>query len=84
MPGWVQSWTVVVDKHQILSQIKDNLNVIATIFLHTNSFIQHSMPQLLEEVGIFTSKNMDKLHENYLRLFERINVIKYKDRELVD
>jgi hypothetical protein len=84
VPGWVQSWTVVVDKHQILSQIKDNLNVIATIFLHTNSFIQHSMPQLLEEVGIFTSKNMDKLHENYLRLFERINVIKYKDRELVD
>lgn len=58
VPGWVQSWTVIFDKHKIFDKIKQNLEVMATIYLHTNTFIQHGMSKLLGEVGIFTTKNM--------------------------
>jgi len=47
VPGWVQSWTVIFDKHKILAQIKKNLEVMATLYLHTNTFIQHAMSKVL-------------------------------------
>jgi hypothetical protein len=65
----------VVDKHKIFSQLKENLNVVATIFLHTNTFVQHSMPKILEELGIFTEKNMGKIQEISSKLIEKLNVV---------
>lgn len=62
VPGWVQSWTITFDKHHILDQIKKNLEVIATIFLHTNTFVQQSMPQILNEVGLFTTNEMPAIY----------------------
>ena len=62
VPGWVQSWTIIFDKHHILDQIKKNLEVIATIFLHTNTFVQQSMPQILNEVGLFTTNEMPAIY----------------------
>jgi aspartate/methionine/tyrosine aminotransferase len=74
VPGWVQGWTVIFDKHKILEQVKKNLEVMATIYLHTNTFIQHSMGKILGEVGIFTTKNMPLIQENYQKLSDRIKV----------
>ena len=68
VPGWVQSWTVIFDKHKILEQIKKNLEVVATIFLHTNTFIQHAMPKILKEVGLFTTQQMPLIQVNYQQL----------------
>jgi hypothetical protein len=48
VPGWVQSWTVIFDKHHILDQIKRNLEVVATIFLHPNTFTQHALPKIFQ------------------------------------
>lgn len=75
MPGWVQSWTVIFDKHHILDQIKRNLEVVATLFLHTNTFTMHSMPQILKEIGIFTASQMPAIHQNYLALTDRLKPI---------
>ena len=36
---------------------------MATIFLHTNTFIQHGMGPLLNELGIFTANNMSLIQE---------------------
>lgn len=55
VPGWVQSWTIIFDKHHVLDQIKKNMEVIATIYLHTNTFTQHALPQIFSEIGIFTA-----------------------------
>lgn len=74
VPGWVQSWTVFFDKHKIFDQLKKNLEVMATIYLHTNTFIQHGMGKLLGELGIFTSKNMPLIQENYKQLYEKTKV----------
>lgn len=65
VPGWVQSWTIVFDKNNILDQVKRNLEVVATIFLHTNTFTQRALPKIFEEVGIFTAEKMDVIYENY-------------------
>lgn len=74
MPGWVQSWTVIFDKHHILDQIKRNLEIVATIFLHTNTFTQHALPKIFQEVGIFTAEKMGIIQENYKMITERLQV----------
>ena len=47
---------------------------MATIYLHTNTFIQHGMGKLLGELGIFTSENMPLIEENYKQLYEKTSV----------
>ena len=75
VPGWVQSWTIIFDKHRILDQIKKNMEVIATIFLHTNTFTQHALPKIFSEIGIFTAQKMDIIHNNYKLITQKLEVI---------
>ena len=75
VPGWVQSWTVVVDKHDIFEQLKKNLEVVATLFLHTNTFVQHSMPQILDEIGLIAEKNMGEIQKTYQYLLGKLSNI---------
>ena len=65
VPGWVQSWTIIFDKHGILSQIKSNLEVVGTVFLHTNTFTQFALVDILREYGIFTRHQMPAIQKNY-------------------
>lgn len=74
VPGWVQSWTVVVDKYDIFEQLKKNLEVVATLFLHTNTFVQHSMPQILDEIGLIAEKNMGEIQKTYQYLLGKLSV----------
>lgn len=74
VPGWVQSWTVVVDKYDIFEQLKKNLEVVATLFLHTNTFVQHSMPQILDEIGLIAEKNMGEIQKTYQYLLSKLSV----------
>lgn len=74
MPGWVQSWTVIFDKNNILDQVKRNLEVVATIFLHTNTFTQYALPKIFSEVGIFTAEKMGIIYENYKAVTLRLTV----------
>lgn len=74
VPGWVQSWTVVVDKHDIFEQLKKNLEVVATLFLHTNTFVQHSMPQIFDEIGLIAEKNMGEIQKTYQYLLSKLSV----------
>ncbi len=74
VPGWVQSWTVVVDKYDIFEQLKKNLEVVATLFLHTNTFVQHSMPQIFDEIGLIAEKNMGEIQKTYQYLLSKLSV----------
>lgn len=71
MPGWVQSWTALFDKHSVLDQIRHNLEVLATIFLHTNTFTQFGLVEVLREVGVFTQHNMGEIEINHNNLAVR-------------
>ncbi len=61
MPGWTTSWLIIFDKNGYLNQIKQNLNVVSTIFLHNNKFTQEALLKILREVGLFTQNLMGKV-----------------------
>jgi tyrosine aminotransferase len=75
VPGWVQSWTILFDKHHILEQIKRNMEVIATIYLHTNTFTQHALPKIFKEIGIFTADKMGIIQQNYHTITQKLENI---------
>ena len=75
VPGWVQSWTIIFDRRHILDQIKKNMEVIATIFLNTNTFTQLALPKIFSEIGIFTAQKMDIIHNNYKHITQKLEVI---------
>ena len=70
VPGWCTSWAVIFDKNNYLAQIRHNLGVASTPFLHSNKFTQIALPKLLDEVGIFTTEKLKDVKEVHDHLFQ--------------
>ena len=77
VPGWSISWMIFFDTKNVLKDIKGAVNTTCQIFLHPNSFLQKSLPDILEELGPnFTQKLMPIFEECHNYLFPKINNIK--------
>jgi aspartate/methionine/tyrosine aminotransferase len=74
VPGWSTSWTVLFDKHNYLDEVRHNLAVASTIFLHSNKFTQISLPELLELEKTLTTDRFISVKENHDWLFNELEV----------
>jgi len=75
VPGWSTSWTVIVDKNKYIEQIRQNLAVISTIFLHTNKFVMESLDELVDKVGQFMVTHMPSIELIAKDMAMRVSVI---------
>lgn len=77
VPGWCTSWLIIYDPAKHLLEIRTNLEKLASIFLHTNTFTQRALPGMLDRLdGANHSKAfINEVQKNHDMLFERFKVL---------
>ena len=75
--GWSIGWLILYDQNGVLSDVKKGMGNVAQICLHSNTFIQASLPDLLKKIGpsFCKEKIMPTLNEHKKRLVKEFEDI---------
>lgn len=50
--GWCTSWLIFYDKNGYASGIKEGVGNMCQLYLHSNTFLMNSLPDLFERLGV--------------------------------
>ncbi|KAM3128941.1 hypothetical protein pb186bvf_018929 [Paramecium bursaria] len=72
VPGWQTAWMIFYDKNKLATQVKQCIQNLTQLWLHSNTFIMNSLDQLLDLVN----NPAPLFKENHDKIINRINQIK--------